>query len=123
MVGGADVGGAGWRGWLFKSASCTSWSLDEARAAACVFSFSWTRDTTTTACGILRFVDRFGGGEGVGGILDRGHQVLMTLAVLVLGQVRGVARPRILGVVDADPEVREGDLAHLELEFWGHLRP
>ena len=42
----------------------------------------------------LRCVDRCGGGEGAVGVLARGHQELVTLAVLVLGQVRGVARRR-----------------------------
>ena len=59
----------------------------------------------------------------MGRVLGRRPQVLVALAVLVLGEVRGVARRRRLGMVDAGPEVREGDLAHFELEFWGHLRP
>ena len=65
--------------------------------------------------GLLRLVDHFGGGEGVDGVLSGGHQVLMDPVVLVPGQVRGVERHRSLGVVDAGPEVRDGDLTHLEL--------
>ena len=81
--------------------------------------------------GILRLVDRSGGGEGVGGVLGRGQQVLMDPLVLVRGHIHsvascrslGVARCRSLGVVDAGSEVRDGDCTHLELEVRGHLRP
>ena len=80
--------------------------------------------------GLLRLVDRFGGDEGMDGVLGRGQQVLMDPAVLVLGQIRGVAscrslgvaRCRSLGVVDAGSEVRDGDFTHLDLEVRGHLR-
>ena len=81
--------------------------------------------------GLLRLVDRSGGGEVVGGVLGRGHQVLMDPVVLVLGQIRGVescrslgvARFRSYGVVDADSEVCDGDITHFELKVPGHLRP
>ena len=72
--------------------------------------------------GFLRLVDRSGGGEGVGGVL-LGQQVLMGLLVFFLGQLRGVAgcrglgvsRCRGLSVVEAGSEVRYGDLAQLDL--------
>ena len=73
--------------------------------------------------GLLCLVDRLGGGEGVGGVLGLGQQVLMGPLVLVLGQFRGVAscrslglaRCHSLGMVGAGSEVRHGDFAHLDL--------
>ena len=63
--------------------------------------------------GFLRLIGRSGDGEGVGGILLLGQQVLMSLLVLLLGQLRGVAgcrglgvsRCRGFGVVEAGSEV------------------
>ena len=71
----------------------------------------------------LRLIGRSGGGEGVGGVLLRGQQVLMGLLVPFFDQLRGVAgcrglgvsRCRGLGVVEAGSEVRYRDLAHLGL--------
>ena len=73
--------------------------------------------------GLLRLMHHSGGGEGVGGVLGRGRYVLMDPVGLVLGQIRGVASCRSLGVVDAGSEVRDGDFTHLNLEVRGHLRP
>ena len=81
--------------------------------------------------GFLRLVGRSGGGEGVGGVLGLGQQVMMGLSVLFLGQLRGVAgcrglgvsRCHGLGVVEAGSEVRYGYFAHLNLQIRGHLRP
>ena len=71
----------------------------------------------------LQFVDRCGGGEGAVRVFGHGHQVLVTLALLVFDQVRGLARCHRLGMVDAGPEVGEGDPAHIHLKFREHLRP
>ena len=78
---------------------------------------------------LLRLVGRSGGGEGVGGALGLSHQVLMGLMVLFLGQLRGMAgcrslgvsRCRGLGVVEAGSEVRHRDFAHLDSQIRGHL--
>ena len=79
--------------------------------------------SVAVSIGLLCLVDRSGGGEGVGGVLGRVYQGLMDPVGLILSQVRGVARFRSLGVVDAGSEVRDGDFTHLELEVRGHLRP
>ena len=81
--------------------------------------------------GPLCLVGHSGDGEGVGGVLGLSQQVLMGPLVPVLGQLRGVAGSRSLGVsrcrsfgmVETGSEVRHGDFAHLDLQIRGHLRP
>ena len=81
--------------------------------------------------GFPRLIGHSGGGEGVGGVVLRGQQVLMGLLGLFFGQLRGVAgcrglgvsRCHGLGVIEAGSEVRYRDLAQLGLEVRIHLRP
>ena len=53
---------------------------------------------TVLGVGLLRLVDRSGGGKGVGGVLFFGQQGLIGLLLLLFGELRGVAGCRCLGV-------------------------
>ena len=88
-------------------------------------------DGAVLGVGLLHLVDRYGGGKGVGSVLLLGQQGLMGLLVLLLGEFRGVAgcrclgvpRCRGLGVVEAGSGVCHRDLAQLALQVRRHLRP
>ena len=133
MVGWAEVGGGGWRERLLRLASWDSWFGVQGRSFHPLVGLDagTNYDGAVLGVGLVRLVDRSGGGKGVDGVLLLGQQGLMGLLVLLFGELRGVAGCRCLGVprccglggVEAGSEVCHRDLAQLALHVRGPLWP